>query len=207
MSAHPRKKITISILIPFLVFILFFSIMIWQKYRSSHEVPVAPPEQNAKGYRSVTLFFAADGTRLAREARVIDHCADDIACLKSVLAELLNGPVGYFEETLPEGTIVKAARIEGDQATIEFNHMFSEAMLSGSSAEMLAVYSVVNTVAVNFPQIKKVKLNVDGNSGVILHHLDLSDPLPPDYTLEGSPLPEPENGSDVSASNRKGDSK
>lgn len=204
MPAHSRKKITISILIPFLVFILFFSIMIWQKYRSSHEVPITPPQQHAEGKRSVTLFFAAEGTRLAREARAIDPCDDDNACLKSVLDELLNGPVGEFEETVPEGTVVDAVRIEGNQATIEFNRTFSEAMLPGSSAEMLAVYSVVNTVAVNFPQVQKVKLNIDGNAVVILRHLDLSDPLLPDYSLEQSPSPEPEKSSTGSTTNRKG---
>jgi spore germination protein GerM len=204
MPAHPRKKITISILIPFLIFILFFSIMIWQKYRSSHEVAVAPPQQNEEGNRTVILFFAAEGTRLVREARKLDPCEDDNACLKNVLDELLNGPVGEFEETVPEGTSVDAVRIEGNQATIEFNRTFSEAMLPGSSAEMLAVYSVVNTVAVNFPQIKKVKINVDGNKGVILSHLDLSDPLLPDYSLEQSPVPEPEKSSAGSTTNRKG---
>ncbi|HEY5522775.1 MAG TPA: GerMN domain-containing protein [Desulfuromonadaceae bacterium] len=204
MAAHPRKKITISILIPFLVFILFFSILIWQKYRSSHKVPVSPPQQLAEGSRSVTLFFAAEGPRLAREARRIDPCDDDNACLKSVLDELLSGPVGEFEETVPEGTAVYAVTIEGNQATIGFNRTFSEAMLSGSSAEMLAVYSVVNTVAVNFPRIQKVKINVDGNSGVILRHLDLSDPLLPDYSLEQSPPPEPEKSSAGSTNNRKG---
>lgn len=203
MAAHPRKKISISILIPFLVFILFFSIMIWQKYRSSYEVPVPPLPQNGEVRRYATLFFAADGTRLAREARQIGACDDDAACLESVLDELLNGPVGEFEETLPEGTAVTAVRIEGNLATIEFNRTFSEEMLSGSSAEMLAVYSVVNTVAVNFPQIQKVKINVDGNLGVILRHLDLTDPLPPDYTLELPPLPEPDNAPAGSATNRK----
>lgn len=203
MPARRKKKITISILIPFLVFTLFFSIMIWQKYRSSQEVPVAPPQQNAKGYRSVTLFFAEDGTRLAREARVIGNCDDDSACLRSILHELLNGPVGELEGTLPDGTAVNAARIEGNQATIDFNRTFSDAMLSGSSAEMIAVYSVVNTVAVNFPQIQKVKLDVDGNSGAILHHLDLSDPLPPDYSLEKSPPSEPEGASTESTTDHK----
>jgi hypothetical protein len=204
MPLHPRKKITISILIPFLIFILFFSIMIWQKYRSSHEVPVTPPRQHEEGKRTVTLFFAAEGTRLVREARELDPCEDDSACLKSVLDELLNGPVGEFEETVPEGTAVDAVSIEGDQATIEFNRTFSEEMLSGSSAEMLAVYSVVNTVAVNFPQIQKVKINVDGNKGVILSHLDLSDPLLPDYSLEQSPSPEPEKSSTGPTTNSKG---
>lgn len=204
MPAHPRKRITINILVPFLIFILFFSIMFWQKYRSSHEIAVTPPRQNGEGTRQVTLFFAAEGTRLAREAREIDPCGDDDACLESVLVELLNGPVGELGETVPEGTAVDAVRMEGNLATIEFNRSFSEEMLSGSSAEMLAVYSVVDTVAVNFPQIQKVKINVDGNNAVILRHLDLSDPLVPDYSLEQPPLPEPGKGTDGSNTNRKG---
>ncbi|MBW4054007.1 MAG: GerMN domain-containing protein [Proteobacteria bacterium] len=190
MSTHPRKKVTISLLIPFLVFILFFSTMIWQKYRSSHEVPVTPPQQNAESYRSITLFFVSDGTRLAREARKIDPCDNDTACLKRVLDELLNGPVGEFEEAVPEGTVVESVRMEGNVATIEFNHMFSDAMLSGSSAEMLAVYAVVDTVTVNFPQIQKVKIDIDGTKEVVLHHLDLSEPLLPDYSLEQVPSPD-----------------
>ena len=203
MPANPRKKVTISILIPFLVFILFFSIMIWQKHRSSREVPVTPPQQNTGGNRSVTLFFAAEGTRLAREAREIDPCDDDSSCLESVLDELLNGPVGEFEKTVPEGVAVDSALIEGNLATIEFNRTFSDAMLSGSSAEILAVYSVVNTVAANFPQINKVKINVDGNKGTVLPHLDLSDPLEPDYSLEQLPMPVPEKSSIGSTIKRK----
>ena len=204
MKTHSRKKITVSILVPFLVFILFFSIMIWQKYRSSHEVLDVPPQQSGEGKRSATLFFAAEGTRLAREAREIEPCGDDTVCLESVLDELLNGPVGEYEKTLPEGVAVTAVRIEGNLATVEFNRAFIDELLSGSSAEMLAVYSVVDTVAANFQQIQKVKINVDGNSGVILKHLDLSDPLDPDYSLEHSPSPEPEKDSDGAAARQKG---
>ena len=184
MPLHRRKKITINILVPFIVFVLFFSIMIWQKYRSSHEILVAPPQQSTENVRSITLFFSADGTHLTRETRELEPCDNDTACLKSVLDELLNGPVGELVETVPDGVIVSSVRIEGDQATIEFNHLFSEAMPSGSSAEMLAVYSVVNTTAVNFPQIQKVKLEIDGNKTGILRHLDISEPLKPDYALE-----------------------
>ncbi|MFZ4854997.1 MAG: GerMN domain-containing protein [Desulfuromonadaceae bacterium] len=188
MSLHRRKKITISLLIPFIIFVLFFSIMIWQKYRSSQEVLVIPPQAGMQNMRSVTLFFTADGVHLTRETRALDQCDDDTACLKNVLDELLNGPISELSETVPEGVIVSSVSIEGDQGTIKFNNMFSEAMPSGSSAEMLAVYSVVNTTAINFPQIRKVKIEVDGNKTGTLHHLDISDPLMPDYTLE---LPTP----------------
>ncbi len=204
MAAYPRKKITISLLIPFLVFVLFFSILIWQKYRSSHEIPVINPHSNTEGSRSVTLFFSADGVRLAREARVLDQCESDNDCLKDVLDELLNGPVGELMEAIPEGTTVNFAGIDGDQATIDFNHAFFDAMLSGSSAEMLAVYSVVNTVAVNFPQVQKIKIDIDGNKHSLLHHLDLSDPLQPDFSLEQLPAQDSEKVTTESTTNRKG---
>jgi spore germination protein GerM len=184
MPLHRRKKITVNILVPFIVFVLFFSVMIWQKYRSSQEIPVPPPQPSTENIRSITLFFSADGTHLARETRELEPCDNDTACLKSVLDELLNGPVGDLVETVPEGVIVSSVRIEGAQATIEFNHLFFEAMPSGSAAEMLAVYSVVNTAAVNFPQIQKVKIEIDGNKTGILRHLDISEPLIPDYSLE-----------------------
>ena len=68
---------------------------------------------------------------------------------------------------------------------------------------MLAVYSVVNTVAINFPQIQKVKIDVDGNKEAVLHHLELSDPLLPDYSLEQSRPPDSEKTKKGSNNNRK----
>lgn len=192
MPPRPQKKVTVSILIPFLVLMLFFSIMIRQKYRSSHEAPVTPQSREAEGSRLVTLFFAAEGTRLVQESREVEPCETVDDCLKNVLDELLNGPVGEFDETVPDGTVVEDVRLEKKLATIELNRGFLDAMPSGSSAEMLAVYSVVNTVTINFPQIEAVKINVDGKNNVILHHLDLSKPLLPNYSLERPGLPERE---------------
>lgn len=207
MSLYAQKNIKISVLIPFLVFILFFSVMIWQKYRSSYEIPPVPLQQNVEGDRTVTLFFVEDGTRLAREAREIDSCSDDNDCLKKILEELLNGPVGEFDEPIPDGTLVEDTQLEGGLATINFNNTFSAAMISGSSAEMLAVYSVVDTVAANFPQIKKVKLNIAGNSSAVLRHLDLSGPLEPDYSMESPAAVEKNNTTVDKPTNIKGSMK
>ena len=205
MTAHPKKKISISLLIPFLVFVVFFSVMILQKYRSSQEVVIAPASHNKEGRRTIILYFAAEDGHLARESREIETCDNADACLESIVEELLNGPVGEYEEVVPEGTVVNYSKIDVNQAIIDFNLVFSDAMLSGSSAEMLAVYSVINTVTVNFPQIQKVKLNIDGNSAAILRHLDLSDPLPPDYTLEKSVPSVSEKASTGLTTNHKGD--
>ncbi len=191
MLSQQRKKININMLIPFLVIALVFGTMLWQKYRNSQEVPVAPQIQPSVGKRTATLFFVAGGVRLSREARELEPCEDTVACINSVLEELLNGPVGEFDKPLPEGTVVKSVRVENDLAIVDMNEAFSRTLLSGSSAEMLAVYSVVDTVAANFSQISRVKLTIEGDPSSLLKHLDLSEPLLPDYTLEQSPSPDP----------------
>lgn len=187
MAPQQRKRINISLLIPFLVIAVVFGAMIWQKYRDSRQVPVTPQVLPSVGKRTAVLFFVADGVRLAREARELDPCEDAAACLSDVLEELLNGPVGEFDKSLPEGTVVNLVRIDGDLAGVDLNRVFVDTLPFGSSAEMLAVYSIVNTVAVNFPQITKVKLTVEGEQSPVLKHLDLSDPLTPDFSLEQTP--------------------
>jgi hypothetical protein len=199
-----RKKVNINLLIPFLVIAMVFGVTIWNKYRASRDLPVIPQVQQPDGKRSSILFFVADGTRLAREARQLDPC-DGVAdaCLKDLLEELVNGPVGELDESLPDGTVINTVRMEGDQVVIDLNKTFAEALTSGSSAEMLAVYSIVDTVAINFPQITKVKLTINGDPKSLLRHLDLSDPLVPDYTLELPPAPPSTKTVAPSASERK----
>lgn len=187
MATVPRKKVNISLLIPFLVIALFFGVLIREKYRSSQNLPDKSVVHPPVGKRTAVLFFITDGTRLVREARELDPCDAADACLKDVLEELVNGPVGEFDEPLPDGTVINSVRVVGERAEIDLNRAFADALTSGSSAEMLAVYSIVDTVATNFPQITRVKLSIDGDDKTLLGHLDLSDPLTPDYTMEQAP--------------------
>ena len=133
--------------------------------------------------RKGVLFFVADGTRLAREARELPACTDEETCVKDLLDELFSGPVGDLDEALPEEALLTGVRLEGNLAVVDVTKPFVSELPPGSSAEMLAVYSIVNTVCFNYPQITRVRITVEG-APAILNHLDLSDPLPPDYSLE-----------------------
>jgi len=187
MAPLRRKKISISLVIPFAIVALVFGGLIWKKLQDSRETrPVPQTDQNA-ATRKVVLFFATDDARLAREARELGACTETTACVKDLLDELISGPVSDLHETVPEGTSVSSVRLEGDLATVDLTAPFAAELPSGSSAEMTAVYSIVNTVCVNFPQITRVRITVDGNQKTILSHLDLTDPLPPDYSLEQNP--------------------
>jgi spore germination protein GerM len=163
--------------------------MVWQKYRSSYEIAVSTPSSTTEGNRHVILFFVNDSNYLARESREVESCDNVTICIKSVLEELINGPVGELDEALPEGVAIKSINVVNNQVVVDLNHTFSESILSGSSAEMLAVYSIVNTVTLNFPDIEKVKLNVECNAAIVLRHIDLSEPLFLNYSLEKPTLP------------------
>jgi len=56
--------------------------------------------------------------------------------------------------------------------------------IQGSREELLAVYSVVNSVVVNFPAVQRVQILLDGETASTLAgHIDLSHPLSADMTL------------------------
>jgi spore germination protein GerM len=187
MKPVKKKRTSFSIIIPFIIIAVVFALLVWKKYRASIPQPQAPQVQQPAVAQSAILFFVDESSRLGREAREIEPCTDTSECLEDILEELFSGPVGDLNDALPEGALLNSVLIEGDKVTVDVNSNFVSEMPTGSSAEMMAVYSVVNTVCINFPQIKMVKLNVDGDSKVVLKHLDLTDPIPADFSLEQKP--------------------
>jgi hypothetical protein len=206
MPSGERKRINISLMIPFLVIALVFGLMIWQKYRASREIPPAPQVRQPASMRTVVLFFVTDGSRLVREARQVEPCSDTGACVKEALDALLSGPLGDYDEALPESAALNGVRIEGVTAVVDLNRGFRDDLPAGSSAEMLAVYSIVDTVCSNAPGIERVKLTVEGNAEARLRHLDLAEPLEPDYTLEKTSGPSAADsaGTQTSPATKKG---
>lgn len=186
---HNRKRYPLNIVIPFLVIALVFSVMIWKKHRDSRRPVPTPKISEPAGRPEIVLFFVADGIRLAREAREIDPCQEDTECMKDVMAELFSGPVGELNDAVPEGVQLNDLKIESDTAIVTLNSKFATELKSGSSAEMMAVYAIINTICINFPKISKVKLEIEGDGGGKLRHLDISEPLPPEYDLE-QPAPQ-----------------
>lgn len=186
MAPNRRRKININLVIPFAIVALVFGALIWKKMQHSLEPHPVPQVSQPAEIRKGVLFFVEDGTGLAREARELPSCSAEQACVKDLLAELFSGPLGDLEAALPEGAQLNGVRLEGDLAVVDVSRDLVSGLPVGSSAEMLAVYSIINTVCFNYPQITRVRITVEG-APATLNHLDLSEPLPPDYTLEREP--------------------
>lgn len=171
--------------ISFIVTALIFGFLMLQKYRARHDMPPTPPSPPQAATQVITLFFASPEGTLVREAREIGTCADLPACISAIIGELAKGPLGDLTPTIPDNTTVRSVFMEGDTAVVDLGGEFVTGLPGGSSSEMTAVYSIVNSISHNFPRVKKVRFLIDGRSVVTLKdHFDLRKPVEPNPELE-----------------------
>jgi spore germination protein GerM len=182
-GSGPRRAAVIAV--SFVLFAVVLGIMIQRKYADRHQQPSVPPQAQQAPSVVVTLYFAEpDGDGLKGEGRTIDSCDNPSDCIESVVGELVAGPVGDLEPPLPPALALKEIKLEGDTAWLDFSRDLVDGLPAGSSAEMGAVYAIVNTVCTNVPSVKKVGFLVDGKRvDTLKGHLDLREPILPDFTL------------------------
>lgn len=173
------------IYISFIVTAVIFGLLMFQKYRVRHGVPTTPPSPPAAATQVISLYFGSpDGNALLPEAREIDACNDPSFCIQEIIREIAKGPLGDLAATIPDNTTVHSVTIDGDTAIINFGKDFPAGLPGGSSSEMVAVYSIVNSIAQNIPHVKRVRFLIDGQSPVTLkEHFDLRKPVEPNLTL------------------------
>jgi len=140
----------------------------------------------------VTLFFLrADGEALAPETRRIFRTATVNDRARQALQALFEGSESGLPPSVPPGTSVREIYIAGDgTAYVDLSPEFREGLDRGSEDAVEAIYAVVNTLAVNFSEIHKVKILVAGDEADnVGGHLDLSHPILPEMSLVWSGAP------------------
>jgi hypothetical protein len=148
---------------------------------------------------SVRLYFeAADKDGLLPEERDVPFSPDLAQQLRSVVEELAKGPTSGLVATLPQGTrVIDVFVLAHGVACVSLSSEIAAGLPGGSRAELLTVYSIVNTIVTNFPAVSRVQLVLnDQLTTTLAGHVDLGRPLPPDMTLvaldvkpEASPQP------------------
>ncbi|HYA48513.1 MAG TPA: GerMN domain-containing protein [Burkholderiales bacterium] len=170
--------------------IIFFTGGEREKVRRLAQVAVpkaAPaPAAESTARRTVTLFFLSDNDDLlhgeTREIAAGPSAADEA---ERALAELIKGSAGGLVSPLPAEARVRQVFITKEGvAYVDFGREIMEKSSYGSSSELAAVFSVVDTLAYNFKSVKKVAILVEGAEKETLGgHIDLTQPFPPDYSI------------------------
>lgn len=142
----------------------------------------APPPAPAAPTRTVTLFFldAASGD-LTPVLAEMAASSDPSESARGVLELLLAGPQDpAFSPPLPPGTSVRGCYSLGLVLVADLALPPDTPPLEGTRNEMDAAYAVANSVCLNVPEFKGVRLLVNGtDQSPFFTHLDLTRPLRP----------------------------
>ena len=148
--------------------------------------PRAEKKVVSKERREITLFFSdEEGEYLIGEKRQILKRGDVEKEAREAVTELTRGPKGKLIPTLPPQTKLLALELdEKGLAKVSFNRVLAKDHPGGSSAEIMTVYSIVNSLTLNFPQIKRVQILIEGKEvETIKGHLSLKRPVSPNPNL------------------------
>jgi spore germination protein GerM len=124
----------------------------------------------------VHLYFAdRDNEYLMSEQRVLLHADDPASFAKAIIQSLIKGPQKGLIRTIPVGTELREIYVTPDNVCyIDLGQSIQTNHPGGSHSELLTIYSMVNSLILNVPEIEQVKILIEGNEALTLAgHIDL----------------------------------
>ncbi len=129
---------------------------------------------------TITLLFGStDGQGLGTEVRKVRTQDTTLGQIKQLVEELMRGPNAVLVRTIPEGTKLNSVYLLPDGTlVIDFSREIQTLHTGGTTGQILTVYSIVNSLTMNFSQVETVQILIDGDEvETLVGHLDLEQPL------------------------------
>lgn len=139
--------------------------------------PAAVPSAET---RPVHLYFSdKDGQYLIAENRVLRTRQDPGFFARSIIEALIKGPQQGLARTLPAASAIRAIFMTPEGICfVDLTSPVTENHPGGIQSELLTIYSIVNSLVLNVPQIKSVKILINGTEAMSLAgHIDLQIPI------------------------------
>ncbi len=180
------KKKKASRKVPWLKVVVFVIILVCvfvylrERYDTTYPPSDTPQKTSPADTITVNLYYAdpeRDG--LKAEQREIVSLPSLRETISQTLIDLIRGPEGNLINAIPENTRLLDVRIDDDGVVwVDFSSHLSSAHPGGSSAELITVYSIVNTILLNFKEVKKVRILIDGAPvDTLAGHIDCTKPF------------------------------
>lgn len=143
--------------------------------------------QNNVVPRAVRLYFEGPALLLLPEQRNVQAPQNPAGAMAVIVRELFKGPVNpAFARAFPADTVVRGAFLlpDGTGFVDLGGATLTQGWATGSHEELMAVYSLVQTVTANFPEAKRVRILVNGTPAETLAgHVALDRSLVPSATF------------------------
>ncbi len=181
MALKANKTINPATICLFSILCLF----LWTGCEDPAGQETVTPESQAPSEKSpdriiVHLYFSdSDNSFLFAEERSLSARIRPEALGLQIINALLEGPKQALERTIPEGTVLRGFYIlQNRTAYVDLSREIRERHPGGAQSELMTIYSLVNSLILNIPEIETVKILVEGKEEATLAgHVDIRFPI------------------------------
>lgn len=176
-----KKYIFLTLLLT--IIITFIAIFIFQKSEKKTNVQnksITSYRLSAKDESTTYLYFLdMDCTYLIGEERPFLHSPDPVEYGRAIIQAIIDGPKERLIPTVPQKTQLKALHISRDGvAYVDLSENIESDHPGGSMLEYFTIFSIVNSLVLNVPDIKTVKFLKGGCEALTLAgHIDIRLPF------------------------------
>jgi hypothetical protein len=143
--------------------------------------PPAPATTPAVPKIKATLYFASeDGLHLVPTEREVPLAEGAVAQARSILeAQLSAEAPAPFVSTIPKGALLRGIFVSGrNEVFVDLDPAIRTAHPGGTMQELMTVYTIVNAVLTNLPDLQEVQILIGGQEAdTLAGHVDLRRPL------------------------------
>lgn len=167
MKAQKKKQnlrlFTLSLIIMVCVgFLVFLSISLFD-YIYGPSTDRGSTAYNKEKVKAQLYFSDSNERFLIPELRYLPKEKTGREQVARLVEALIEGPHTNLVETLPKETTLRSVEIKSDgTAYLDFDRNFISLHPGGSASEIMTVYSLTNTITLNVPDVRNVKLLVEG---------------------------------------------
>jgi len=158
-------------------------------------MPKTPVAKAPEAKADVILYFASknDGFLVAQSGqavigdrdKMLSEPANPVIFAKNIIQALISGPRNRLMRTLPQDTKLRALYVTDDgTAYTDFSVAIKDNHPGGVIAELITIYSIVNSLVLNITGIDRVKFLIEGReSSTLAGHIDLQNPFTAEMLL------------------------
>ena len=124
-------------------------------------------------------FLDKEGQFLIAEERVLKRPENPALLARSIVEALIKGPQKGLIRTIPAETRVRAIYVTQEGICyVDLTSNITDKHPGGIKSELFSIYSIVNSVVLNVPEVEAVKILISGDeSATLAGHIDLQFPV------------------------------
>ncbi len=170
------------------VVLVAYQLAMRQQEARMPQLPAPAPSFVAQTREAMLYFSDPEGSYLVAETRMLPACDGELPCLLQTVEAALQGSETGMVNIYPRNTRLLGAEFRDGEVVLDFDRSFLTYHPGGTLPELLTVYGLANTVAVNFPYVRQIRILIEGAAiPSIRGHLDLRGPVSADFQYTRPP--------------------